>query len=84
MAQDNKRNVKIFFVIDSSRFKCFRHPPYSPDNGPNGYQSFYVRLVTFKLLEIRKQANFCDIFVTETMKTVSIFDGLFYIDICNK
>ena len=71
MAQDHERTVNIFFVIDSIRFKCFKHPPYSPDNGPNRYPRFYVRLVTFKLLEIRKQANF----VMETMKIVSIFFG---------
>ena len=70
-------------MIDSIRFKYFRHPPYSPDNDPNRYTSFYVRLVTFTLLEIWKQAIF-DIFVTETMKIVSNSDGLFYIDICNK
>ena len=59
MAQDHERTVKIFFVINSIRLKCFRHNPYSPDNGPNRYLSFYVKLVTLKLLEIWKQANFC-------------------------
>ena len=82
MAQDHARTVKIFFVIDSIRFKCFGHPPYSPDNGPNRYLSFYVRLVTFKLLEIWKHGR--PIFVSETMKIISNFDGLFYMDICNK
>ena len=61
--QDGSRpckNCKEYFVTDSIRFKCFRHPPYSPDNGSNRYPSFCVRLVTFKLLIIWKQAISCD------------------------
>ena len=66
-------------MIESIRFKCFRHSPYSPDNGPIDIRVF---MLDKSHLSSWKFGNrpFFDIFVTETMKIVSTSDGLFYIE----